>query len=93
MVSLTLTWTCAASNQLSGWCQAHFAMQIDIKRGIGTPKLGILAGIFGDGTASIYTVPDPEAVRSGSNVAHDQTIYGASPGTLSLRCIVMRYGS
>lgn len=36
-------------------------------------KLGLLAGVFMDGSVSIFSVPDPEVIRKDRSIPEDQT--------------------
>jgi hypothetical protein len=40
-------------------------------------KLGILAGVFGDGSVSVYAIPDPSSLRKRGTVNADGPLFGA----------------
>lgn len=46
-------------------------------------KLGLLAGVFTDGTVSVFAVPDPDAVRKEVEVEEGKLLAGEFPYFLS----------
>jgi hypothetical protein len=41
------------------------------------PKLGILGGVFNDGSVSLFSVPDPSALRQRLKKGGDEELFGA----------------
>ncbi|KAG8967024.1 hypothetical protein FRC03_010871 [Tulasnella sp. 419] len=63
------------------WCPlpSNDPWSQNVSNSVSTRKLGVLGGVFGDGSLSFYAVPDPEDIRLGSDGQEPRFIHLKEP--------------